>query len=158
MKSCFILPRAESKTRISECLFSKMVSVLIFFEIISYILFILSLLIAIIVEFRIESITQNFSLVNYTLAIMLVLSGTTSISFLIKKLFNFLKQYAGGIPYFNNYFYLALAVMLATFVGGFFYISVISKDRLKDFLLILSLSIFNSFAAVSALKSITKIN
>ena len=140
-----------------------MTSILIIFEIISYVFFIIFLLIAIMIKFNIESLTQRFSLTNYFVVIMIVLFGTTSISFLIKKLFNFFKFVLnflspglGNISYFNNYFYLALAVMLATFIGGFFYLSEISKDRLKDFLLILSLAIFNSFAAVSALKSITK--
>lgn len=106
-------------------------------------------------KFKAENISRNWA--NYFMAIMLILFGTTSISFLIKKFFNFLKIYIGDVAYFNNYFYLALAVMFVTFAGGYFYLSRISKDKLRDFLLILSLAIFNSFAAVSALKNITKI-
>ena len=134
-----------------------MVPVLIIFEIISYVSFIISLLIAIIAKFRIESITEHFSLVNYFLAIMLTLWGLSSLTFLIKKFSNFfIKSWYGDISYFTNYFYLAAAVMIVTFICGYFYLSEISKDRLKDFLLILSLALINSFAAVSALKSITK--
>lgn len=61
------------------------------------------------------------------------------------------------MKYLNNYFYLATAIIFLTLFGGYYYI-LKSENKARDFLLILSLTFINSFAAVSALKSITKIN
>lgn len=136
-----------------------------FLEAISYLSFLLSLLIVKITEFKIEDINQNFSFKVYSIAIFIFISLLASSFFIIRRLFNLLKFGlnswkidSGDISYLNNYLYLGIAIMLLTLFVGYYYVFKEPGNKLKNFLIVLSFALINSFAAVSALKSITKIN
>ena len=112
-------------------------------------------------KFNIHNFNKEYSLRTYLLAIFSIASIVASCSFLIRGFFNILKEnFIGNISYLNNYLYLAGAVTFLTLFGGYFYIKYYSteEDRLRNFLIILSLSLLNIFASVSALKSILQVD
>ncbi len=104
-------------------------------------------------------INSNWSLKNYFMLTLLIISAIIAYFIIIRFLFNLLKiHFIGDNLYLTNYFYMFLAIMSITMLLGYYYVSELSKNKLKDFLLILSLSFVNSFAVVSAMKNIPKIN
>ncbi|MBI2042814.1 hypothetical protein HYT25_00300 [Candidatus Pacearchaeota archaeon] len=138
---------------------------LVFLETASYISFLLSFIIIATTNFKIDDIKQNFSKKNYFIGIFLSISLLAALSFIIRRLFNLLKYNlnlweagSGDITYLNNYLYLGLAIILLTFLGGYYYVSEEPDNKLRKFLKVLFFTLINSFAGVSALKSILQIN
>jgi len=74
---------------------------------------------------------------------------------LYRILFDFIKRLY-NCSLFNNYFYLSLAIMTIILFSGYFYIQNLSQDRLKDFLIIISLAFVTSFAGASYIKHLAK--
>jgi len=54
----------------------------------------------------------------------------------------------------NNYFCLALSISFFALYSGYFYLTNVSQDYLRDFLLIISISFVTSFGVISAIKSL----
>ncbi|MEK6898052.1 MAG: hypothetical protein AABX28_01700 [Nanoarchaeota archaeon] len=126
-----------------------------FLSIISVIFSIVS---TILIGSAIRRINSNWSFKNYSIATSFIVSTIWIYFLTIRALFNIVKIFIGDNHYLTNYFYMFLAIMFITLLLGYYYISELSDNKLKDFLLILSLAFVNSFAVVSAMKSIPKIN
>lgn len=54
----------------------------------------------------------------------------------------------------NTFLYLAIASVIVILIGGYFYLVEISKEKVRDFLIILGLALISSFGGISALKNI----
>jgi hypothetical protein len=110
-------------------------------------------------RFNIYEFEKNCSLRTYLLLIFSLASLVTTGSFFIRGIFNASKEiFFGEISYLNNYLYLALTVTFLTLTCGYFYIKNSKEEKLKKFCIVISISLLNIFAAVSALKSILRIN
>jgi len=103
--------------------------------------------------------SEGFSNIYFYFAVVFFILFSVIIYFsLLRTFFNLIKKFfLGDISYLNNYLYLSLAFMFLTLFCGYHYLVTFSENKLRDFLLILSLAFINNFAAISALKSITKI-
>ncbi len=71
-----------------------------------------------------------------------------------KTILEFVKEKFFDSPLLNNYFYFALSIMSITISSGYYYLSNISQNVLKDFLIILSVAFITSFVGVSAIKNL----
>lgn len=126
-------------------------------------LFVISLIFAVFyTKFSSQIITiinSDWSFVNYFIVTISTLSAVIAYFIVIRFTFNFLKiNLIGNNSYLTNYFYMFLAIMIISLLLGYFYISLLPEsDRLKNFLIVFSVAIVNSFAVVSAMKSIPKI-
>ena len=111
-------------------------------------------------KFNLQDFQEGDFLRKYLLAIFSITSMALSTSFLLRGFFNIIKSFVGDISYLNNYLYLAGAITFLTLFCGYFYIKNYSdkKNLLKNFLVILSISLFNIFVGISSLKSILQIN
>lgn len=105
-----------------------------------------------------EIVIRGFSNSYFYWAVVLFIIFSILIYFtFLRTFFNLIKKiFKIELRYLNNFLYLSLAIMFLTLFCGYYYISVFSEDKLRDFLLILSLAFINNFAAVSALKGIAK--
>ena len=104
-------------------------------------------------------ISSSWSFTNYIIIVASVISAVIAYFVVIRFSFNILKtNLIGDNLYLTNYFYMFLAIMAISLLLGYSYISLLpSGDRLKNFLIVFSVSIVNGFAVVSAMKSIPKI-
>ena len=102
--------------------------------------------------------SNGFANIYFYLGFVIFISFSTIIYFtLFRLIFEVIKK-GYNYPLFNNYFYLGLSIMLLILINGFYYISNFSNDKLRDFLIILSLAFVTSFAGSSAIKSLESQN